>query len=336
MSLPYKNRESVGECIYCNSTVEPLTDEHVVPYSLNGDFVLARATCEICKTEIGRVENEICGKYLRPIRTKHRYKTYNKKKRPKTFSLKIGKTKGTAIDTDVPVAIYPASLALPFFRRATILTGEPQTNKSGEVTFFTYVDTRGIDQFADKTEDRFISFTNSLSTDMFMRFIAKIAHCGLVSSAGLNGYTSFLPDLILGKSNHFFHYIGSPEKNTVHEFPQPVEISVNFRPVPDSHDYFIVVTIENLLRVPTCPTYEVVAGRCDENAFNGAPLQFCNREVIRQRTLDYSKPAPGYFHFKYTVGITDIVIKQVDQKNVFWEGNALIEMKLRSNIQKNR
>ena len=35
----------VGKCIYCGSTQEPLTREHIIPLSLGGSLVLPRATC---------------------------------------------------------------------------------------------------------------------------------------------------------------------------------------------------------------------------------------------------------------------------------------------------
>jgi hypothetical protein len=48
------------------------------------------------------------------------------------------------------------------------------------------------------------------------RMICKIAHSLAVAEYGLNSFTPYLPDLILGKSNSFMHYLSaqvSPESD---------------------------------------------------------------------------------------------------------------------------
>lgn len=323
MPPPYKNRETVGRCIYCNSSEEGLTDEHVYPYSLNGEFVLSCATCKSCQEVTQRIENEISRKFLLPLRTKRKYKTYNKKKRPASFILKSGKSKIDAVDVAVPASEFPALICLPVLRPATILTGDAPSNDAGAIDFVCCVDITGISQTVGEAGRKFFSVKNTFSVDFFMRFVAKVAQGGLVTALGLDGYASFLPDLILGKSTKFFHVIGCAEKDGSYQAKKRTTITVNFRPVPNEREYFIIVGIKNLFHTRSCPTYEVVAGRCDAEAFDGAPMKSWNRQVTCQRKLNYSKPIPDYFEVRYVFGTAILVIKKTDGKSVFFEESSL-------------
>ena len=48
----------VGRCIYCASTDQLLSDEHVVPFSLGGRKVLRKASCARCASITARFEGE--------------------------------------------------------------------------------------------------------------------------------------------------------------------------------------------------------------------------------------------------------------------------------------
>lgn len=327
MAQFYKHRDSVGICIDCGSTEEPLTDEHIIPYSLNGDIVLNKATCKKCQNEIGKIENEISRKYLLPVRTKLKYKTYNKKGRPTSFTAKIVDSNNQHKSTDIPAANYPASFTLPKLQRPTILLGQQPSNESGDVPFLHFYNITGIDQLVEGSESKKIIVNNSFNVNMFMRFIAKIAHGGLVSFVGLDGYISFLPDLILGNSLLYFHYIGSkdPEPSTYGD--KPTVISIGFRAIPDSDDYFIVINIKNFLGIRHAPIYEIVAGRCDAKAFSGAPAQYHYTDKIQKRSADYSGSVPEPYHFKYEFNGIRWEIHRIDRKNVIREGNKIVILK---------
>jgi HNH endonuclease len=46
---------AVGRCIYCGST-DLLSEEHIIPYSLSGHYVLPEASCDKCAKTINRFE----------------------------------------------------------------------------------------------------------------------------------------------------------------------------------------------------------------------------------------------------------------------------------------
>ena len=61
VSTPY------GTCIYCG-VANPSTDEHVVPYALNGDLILKRASCTSCAAITSKFEQDIVRDLLGAVR----------------------------------------------------------------------------------------------------------------------------------------------------------------------------------------------------------------------------------------------------------------------------
>jgi hypothetical protein len=74
----------IDKCIYCGA-VEGLTDEHIIPYSLNGDYVLQQASCLACCDITSRFEQEVTRNFLRPMRAYFGLKT--RRVHPSSFSI---------------------------------------------------------------------------------------------------------------------------------------------------------------------------------------------------------------------------------------------------------
>ena len=53
--------ESKGECIYCGSTNE-LSNEHIVPYALEGVHVLKDSSCKSCADLTKKFELDVARK----------------------------------------------------------------------------------------------------------------------------------------------------------------------------------------------------------------------------------------------------------------------------------
>lgn len=49
----------VGQCIYCGTSQGKLSDEHLVPYGLNGPWVLRQASCAVCANSTSRFEMDV-------------------------------------------------------------------------------------------------------------------------------------------------------------------------------------------------------------------------------------------------------------------------------------
>jgi hypothetical protein len=77
----------VGQCIYCGTSEGKLSDEHIIPYGLNGDFVLRKASCAACATITSRFERDVLRNLFPAARAALGYKT--RRKHPETFPAKI-------------------------------------------------------------------------------------------------------------------------------------------------------------------------------------------------------------------------------------------------------
>jgi len=78
----------IGKCIYCGSE-ENLTDEHVVPYGLNGPWKLLKASCANCSKITSVFERFVLRSQFMLPRAALKLPKYHPKKRPKEFSFEV-------------------------------------------------------------------------------------------------------------------------------------------------------------------------------------------------------------------------------------------------------
>jgi hypothetical protein len=104
----------VGRCIYCRADAVSLTDEHIIPFGLNGEWVLKDASCKTCARVTSALEKEILRGEFWPLRTRLGMKTRREKERPKhlDFRYRIG---GVAHAESLPVEESPVSVGMPRF-----------------------------------------------------------------------------------------------------------------------------------------------------------------------------------------------------------------------------
>lgn len=63
----HSNKIKIDHCIYCKST-ENLSDEHPIPFALNGRFVLEKASCESCRVATQKFEQAVLRDSLGSVR----------------------------------------------------------------------------------------------------------------------------------------------------------------------------------------------------------------------------------------------------------------------------
>lgn len=115
------NLSPVGFCIYCGSTTN-LTDEHIIPFALNGTSVLPKASCETCAVITGRFEQEVCRKQLWPARAKLGLQTRRPKERPASFPMTF--KEGEKIwKENIPIDDHPAVFFMQLLDNAPIFQG---------------------------------------------------------------------------------------------------------------------------------------------------------------------------------------------------------------------
>lgn len=112
----------IGRCIYC-SAADGLTDEHVIPFSLGGEWKLLAASCPRCSRTTSAVERHVSREHLVACRTVLGLPTYHPKRRPKALPQAIMRGK-TRLELSLAPESHPAPVVLPVFDPPTFVTGQ--------------------------------------------------------------------------------------------------------------------------------------------------------------------------------------------------------------------
>jgi hypothetical protein len=193
---------AVGQCIYCRGTHD-LHREHIIPYSLNGVFVLPKASCSACADVTKRFEAVCAKKMFGPLRVRYGFRRRKKKEKPTSFDIEVQTSSdGQPEFITVPALDHPDVLFfLKFKHTANILYGAPD------------IDTSVVEgwirngQFAGKpgwVVAKFDAFA-------FARMLAKIGHSLAVAELGLGSFRPLTLDFIFGRANNLSRVVGGSE-----------------------------------------------------------------------------------------------------------------------------
>ena len=220
----------IGECIYCGEKDDALTDEHAMPFALNGDLVLKKASCRPCATLTSKFELSSLRGMLGRARAKLKLKSRKKTKQNfaiavndglewKTIDFNASKYAGI---NQVPIFAPPAYLlgtesnelrvmALDQIRVGSIVPPNSALPKSTKVKL---KDKQLIDAWA------------------FGKMVAKIGYCCSIAFIGYENITEkFVLPAILGEKDDLPTWFGNeplrPRKsNKLHEVQITVRDSV--------------------------------------------------------------------------------------------------------------
>lgn len=127
MASPF---QTVGRCIYCDSTQPPLTREHVVARGLGGDrapnagseaMVLLNASCEQCREITGKFEKDCLNGMFGPARARL---DLNRKDRAKPDGrAQIVYRDGRQEKRRIGIGYLPGAMILPNFSAAGVFLG---------------------------------------------------------------------------------------------------------------------------------------------------------------------------------------------------------------------
>jgi len=217
----------IGHCIYCpNMDRKPLSDEHIVPYSLGGVDILRAASCTDCSKITSYLEG-YCGRF---VFNEYRYiaGSPSYRQRPSTLPIHVWRqAKASKLylphPISIPVEDYPHELSLPHLPLPGIINDlPPQASYSRSMQMSRW-------KFPGRVGEMYTPITpgpfrNEFKADVFARELAKIAHSAAVATHGLSKLNWLLPDIILGKQkDHLPYLIGSdqiayrPSPNALHQ-----------------------------------------------------------------------------------------------------------------------
>lgn len=199
----------VGACVYCGSK-QGLSDEHVIPYGLNGEWKLLAASCAVHRDVTSGFEGEVQrGAFMVP-RASMGLKTRRKTERPTLLPVTLSRA-GTREVVNLPVEEHPAFFAFPIFQDPGADSGDAARG-IGVRTFVLASHLKLSERFRKQARVDTIGapFPDLIA---FARMLAKIGYCFSVACLGYDAVANaaILP-AILGADRRLGDWVGCIEE----------------------------------------------------------------------------------------------------------------------------
>lgn len=242
----------IGRCVYCDGT-DDLSDEHVLPYGLGGEWLLLSASCKECRDITSRLELVVQRQHFLAVRTVAELPTRRKRERPHVLRQKLETPQGP-VELSLPLDQHPAPLVLPVFPpplgEAAAGAGLSPSYRSLRVA-----GRKGrLENIARATGAQKWTFPCA-EPPLFARFLAKVAYCFAVGSYGIDGFAEhFVRQHVRADLPGLAAWVGCAEED------------VAFTPNGGHHlstvvERGIVRVDVRLFALPGAPTYTVLVGR---------------------------------------------------------------------------
>ncbi len=257
----------VGKCIYCGASSN-LTDEHIVPYSLNGNTVLPKSSCKRCAKITSKFERHVARHMFGVFRIKRDYQTNRPKDRPTHLPIDYVTREGERKSKLLAVEDYPETYLVPWYAKPGILTGASPSDGNPGMSVATVMNHDEMERAELAIGEQGISIlcSHTFEWGPFSLTLAKIAHAFVVAAVGTEGYIPLLPDLIRGEAGFLSHYVGGYGTAGTESAGGPIflrhHLSIQCVPIGDfpNIESYLVVHIA-LVGGASMPTYQVVAGK---------------------------------------------------------------------------
>jgi HNH endonuclease len=212
---------SSGRCVFCRAELPPdaLTDEHIIPLSLNGSLVIRKGTCEPCrkrsneKYEWAALDNDLLAP--RRLLALRRRRGRNKKAPTALPSVTLGDAtmdRDAKFEVELTTEQYPNYFSLILFPPAGLLVGIDRGSEIKELRLqiFDLGNRSGRVTNVTKREP----YING----PFALMLSKMAYCFAVAELGLDGFDGDkIRDLLAGRRDDVYNFVGAvqvPERLT--------------------------------------------------------------------------------------------------------------------------
>jgi hypothetical protein len=249
----------VNECIYCRKVDGPLTREHIIPYSLNGQIVLPAASCQDCARITSEFEREVARAGFGIFRAQNGIRS-RKKTNPLEQEVTIsGETfAGETVDLTARAGNVAISCAVLRMPAPGILVGNA-ANAEGSISMeLPEKMNPGLRTLRERLGlFKIYSSVLSFPLNSTMSLLEKIAHAYAVAEYGIDGFSPVLvPHILHGPNKEVaqWHFVGEhdPAAGQATKCLQIREVELNSQ-------RWIVVDI-SLHFNPKLPMYQVFAG----------------------------------------------------------------------------
>jgi hypothetical protein len=253
-----KRYEPVGFCIYCGAQ-DNLTDEHVIPFGLNGNIILPQASCQECNKITSRFERRVLKEDLKDLRAGLSFNTRRPQNIPKNVPLLVT-TAGRENTVQVPPAESMLALILPSFDPPGYPLG--RESKTGiHLRGFVHIQFGAHPQeLLNRHSVEKVGTWKRVDAAAFARMLAKIAYCTVVAELGFDAIArNYVLPAIRGDSDDLGSWIGTID-NLTPPTPADVQHSVIFGIMEKGDEHLLYAGVK-LFSNTQAPAYLVILGR---------------------------------------------------------------------------
>jgi hypothetical protein len=281
MATPSFSYPPANRCIYCGETGN-LSDEHILPHSLNGKWVLPNASCGACANITSQLEGIVTRVIYLPFRAKRNFQTRHPKKRPKTFPLYVSDNQGNETFLEVPVADYPNVYLSVEAPEPGLFLGEQPSDRNPELKVNVRGDPAEVNAALETLGVEKTTFSFQFEYGAYFRQIAKIGHAFAYGSTGGIGYKPLLTDVIRGLSPYVSYYVGGMGAELTGE---AATMGLSLAVIERNSVEYLVATV-HLLGVGAIPPYQAIVGEIfDLDSLISSQLE--RREFRRKITREF-------------------------------------------------
>ena len=264
--LPVPRMRDIGECIYCGSVAGPLQREHAIPYGLNGEWTLLRASCSACANVTHRFERDTLRCLFLPIRAVLDMRTRHRHERPRRLPVVI-ESRGETRTIELPRTEYPLYLPVPRFPPPGALVGRPRTPEMPTEMTFLHIAGPTFQEVAERYSADFVGARLNFAPTEFARTLAKIAYAAAVYALGIRPFKNAdIRRVILGQDPCVSHWVGSSHLD---EMNPPTGHQIQVRASGSDLHVFL-----RLFAKFGAPEYLVVLGQADPDFVNSDDWPF--------------------------------------------------------------
>ncbi len=210
----------IGRCIYCGTRAKPLNREHIVPFGLDGPWVLDAASCARCAKITSKIERYVLRKHLLSVRAGLKMRTRRPLERPDRIPVEFLR-QGRQEARELKISEQPVFLLLPLYdwpecvsvdRRRPGLDGGGIRLTGGDLIQVAGKPVWKFKQWLAAEQITSANLRGKFSQDLFAKLIAKIAYGFAVVHVGLDAIeTAYVLPAILDQRSGVSRDQGSAE-----------------------------------------------------------------------------------------------------------------------------
>jgi hypothetical protein len=207
--------QTIGACIYCGCRDEDLSDEHVIPFALGGNWILKKASCRAHRDLTSAIEGAVLHHAWGPARAALGIQTRHKQSRSKGLPVRLERN-GRVESISVPIEQHPAALVMLVFAPPGVMPAKPKIAGTPVIRMPGGYRRGKAEDLVSRYGAGGVRVRYPAPTS-YARFLAKVAYSFVVACDGLEACrdTPVLAAL-LGIGPSIFKFVGNDDALGTH------------------------------------------------------------------------------------------------------------------------